>query len=62
MLTLVAAGLGISHLPEDAIRLEFRGVIALPIEPTVTVTLYAARSADRHSALVDDFLAILGTS
>lgn len=62
MLALVAAGLGVSHLPEDAVRIGFRGVVALPIEPAVAVPLYAARAAERRSPLADELLAALLTS
>ncbi len=62
MLTLVAGGLGVSHLPEEAIRVGFGGVVALTIEPPVMVTLHAARAANRHAPLIDDFLALLRVS
>jgi LysR family transcriptional regulator, benzoate and cis,cis-muconate-responsive activator of ben and cat genes len=41
MLPLVAAGLAISQLPEGAVRISYRGVVAIPIEPTFTVGLHA---------------------
>jgi DNA-binding transcriptional LysR family regulator len=41
MLALVAAGLAISQLPEGAIRIGYRGVVAVPIEPPVVVGLHA---------------------
>jgi DNA-binding transcriptional LysR family regulator len=62
MFALVAAGLGISHLPEDAIRLGFRGVVALPIEPAVSVPLYAARAVESRSLMVDALLTLLRSS
>lgn len=62
MLVLVAAGLAVSHLPEDTIRIGFRGVVALPVEPPVIVTLYAAYAKEHGSPLVGELLAALGES
>lgn len=62
MFTLVAAGLGISHLPEDAIRLGFRGVVALPIAPAVSVPLYAARAIESRSPVAEALLTLLRSS
>lgn len=59
MLVLVAAGLAISHLPEDTIRIGFRGVVALPVEPTVMITLYAAYAKELGSPLAGELLALL---
>lgn len=59
MFVLVAAGLAVSNLPEDAVRLGFRGVVALPVEPPVTVPLYAAHAKERASPLVGELLALL---
>src|SRR5262249_8030597 len=39
MMTLVAAGLMVSHLPESIARIGFRGVVAIPIEPAHRVEL-----------------------
>lgn len=41
MMTLVAAGLLISHLPESIARIGFRGVVAIPVEPAYRVELFA---------------------
>jgi len=61
MFALVAAGLGVSHLPEDAIRIGFRGIVALPIDPAVAVPLYAARALENRNFLTDELLAALRT-
>lgn len=57
MFVLVAAGLAISHLPEDMIRVGFRGVVALPVEPAVMITLYASYAKERGSPLVGELVA-----
>jgi LysR family transcriptional regulator, benzoate and cis,cis-muconate-responsive activator of ben and cat genes len=59
MFTLVAAGLGISHLPEDAARIAFPGVVAVPIEPTVRLTLMAAHVKSTPSPQVLELLTYL---
>jgi len=59
MFTLVAAGLGVSHVPEDMIRIGFQGVVAIPTEPLVALTLYAARSKEHGSPFADALFASL---
>jgi DNA-binding transcriptional LysR family regulator len=59
MLVLVAAGLGISHLPQDATRIQFAGVVARPIEPSVQIGLFAAFAPGAHAPLVGELLAEL---
>lgn len=59
MMTLVAAGLAVSHLPESAARVEYRGVVAIPLEPAYELTLYALRRKSRPAALVTALLAVM---
>jgi DNA-binding transcriptional LysR family regulator len=56
MLTLVAAGLAVCQLPESATRFLFRGVVAMPMEPTLVVGMHAMRRKGLPSPLVSAFL------
>jgi len=56
MLTLVAAGLAVSQLPEGAMRLLFRGLVAVPLEPAVVVGMHAIHRKGPPSPLISAFL------
>lgn len=53
MLTLVAAGLAVSHLPESAARIGYRGVVAIPVDPVYSVTLFAMRRKEHASPVAE---------
>jgi DNA-binding transcriptional LysR family regulator len=55
VLGLVAAGLGISILPESVRRFQMPGVVARPLSGRPQTALYAAR-ARNHSPAVDQFM------
>jgi DNA-binding transcriptional LysR family regulator len=57
MMTLVAAGLAISHLPEGEARIGYRGVVAIPVEPAYTTTLFGVQRKDPRSPLAEALLA-----
>lgn len=57
MMTLVAAGLAVSHLPEGEARLGYRGVVAVPVEPVYEITLHAMYRKDHGSPLIALLLA-----
>lgn len=57
LMTLVAAGLAISHLPEGEARIGYRGVVAIPIEPAYTTTLVGVQRKDPRSPLAEALLA-----
>jgi DNA-binding transcriptional LysR family regulator len=61
VLGLVAAGLGLSILPESVQRFQMPGVVTRPITGHPQTALYAARSAN-NSPAVDEFLNSLGAA
>ncbi len=56
MMTLVAAGLAISHLPEGEARIGYRGVVAIPVDPPYTTTLYGVQRRHPRAPLAEALL------
>ncbi len=62
MMTLVAAGLVLSHLPESIARIGFQGVVAVPVEPAYRVELFAVYKEGEALPLLRAFLTELRAS